>query len=261
MTQQDGNRGAFGSPLVRYGAIGAGIVAVVILAGWCATFAFQDDDDDSPAGGDSTPTAAASPTAATATAVPTRAGSPAASPSPAASLTAATATAGASPSPATTAPATATATRPPATTAPTTAPAATPTATATTAPTNTPTATATPTRAPTATPTATPTTAPITSFAGAWHSAGTCDNPAAPFRWSVALTQQGAEVNGSISFHKCPGEGQVTYSVSGTATSAQTIQLSGVKSGGSPGGIGVTAPAQMTFTIAHLGPPSPNLAD
>ncbi|MCO5200296.1 MAG: hypothetical protein M9925_01125 [Chloroflexi bacterium] len=77
----------------------------------------------------------------------------------------------------------------------------------------------------------------------------------------MALTQQGAEVGGFISFHRCPGEGQVTYSVSGTATSAPTIQLTGVKSGGSPGGIGVTAPAQVTFTIAPFGPPSPNLAD
>lgn len=258
MTQQDGNRGAFGSPLVRYGAIGAGIVAVAILAGWCATFAFQDDDDDSPAGGDSTPTAAASPTAATATAVPTRAGSPAASPSPAASLTAATATAGASPSPATTAPATATATRPPATSAPTTAPAATPTATATTAPTNTPTATATPTRAPTATPTATPTTAPITSFAGTWHSAGTCDNPPY-YRWTVTLSQQGANVSGTIHFHACPGGGQAAYSVSGTATSADTIELTGPKVV-NLGGLGSSTPDPGTFTIAPLGAPSPNYA-
>lgn len=77
----------------------------------------------------------------------------------------------------------------------------------------------------------------------------------------MGLTQQGAEVYGSISFHKCPGEGQVTYSVSGKATTSQTVELIGVKSGGSPGGIGVTAPTQMTFTIAKLGPPSPNLAD
>lgn len=266
MTQQHSNGGASGSPLIRYGAIGAGIVAIVALAGWCATFAFQDDSDDgTPAGGDSTPTALASPTAATATAAPTSAGSPTASPSPAASPTAATATAATSPSPttaatATTAPATATATRPPATTAPTSAPTAPPTATATatTAPTNTPTATATPTTAPTATPTPTPTTAPITNFAGTWYSSGTCDNPPY-YRWTVSLSQQGANVSGSIHFHACPGGGQAAYSVSGTATSAGTVQLAGPKVV-NLGGLGSSTPGQATFTIAPFGPPSPNYA-
>lgn len=248
------------------GGIGAAAVVVVALSSWCAVRAFQDDDDGAPAGGDAVPTAttvatsttAASPTTAgqAASATPARTPSPAVSASPAGSPAAATPTT-AAPTPtraATTAP---TATRAAATSVPTSAPTATPT----TAPTNTPAPTATPTATPTTAPTATPTTAPITNFAGNWHSAGTCDNPAAPYRWSVALTQQGAQVSGSISFHKCPGEGQVTYSVSGTATSAQTVELAGVKSGGSPGGIGVTAPPQVTFTIAKSGSPSPNLAD
>ncbi len=246
------------------GGIGAAAVVVVALSSWCAVRAFQDDDDGTPAGGDADPTptavatstTAASPTTAgqAPSATPARTPSPAASASPAGSPAAATPTT-AAPTPtraATTAP---TATRAAATSAPTSAPTATPT----NAPTNTPAPTATPTATPTTAPTATPTTAPITNFAGNWHSEGTCDNFTAPYRWSVALTQQGAQVSGYINFHACPGGGQVQYAVSGTATSAQTIQLTGPKSGG-VGGLYASTPDQVTFTIAPFGPPSPNYA-
>ncbi|GMV86055.1 MAG: hypothetical protein AMXMBFR80_19100 [Dehalococcoidia bacterium] len=130
---------------------------------------------------------------------------------------------------------------------------ATPTAAETTTPTVSPTPTPTPTRTPTPTPPA------VTNFAGTWHSAGVCDNPSAPYRWSVGLTQQGAQVSGYINFHQCPGGGRAEYSVSGTATSAGTIQLAATKTGAA-GGLGGSAPAQTTFTIAPNGPPNPNLA-
>lgn len=252
-----------GSRLTRIGLIAGTVVVVALFASWCAIVALQDDGEPSGTDGDETPTTTVgspttaptdlpqSPTAAaTASPVPTTTTAPSptvgtATSEPATATTAPTGTATVAPTATTTRPA-ATATR-----TPTPAPTATSTAT--------PTATATPTVTPTATPTATPTVAAITNFAGTWNSVGTCDNPSAPFRWSIGLTQQGAAVSGYINFHLCPGGGQVSYTVSGTATSASSIQLSGTKAGGI-GGLYDSTPNQVTFTVTKFGPPSPNYA-
>ena len=99
----------------------------------------------------------------------------------------------------------------------------------------------------------------MTNFAGSWHSAGTCDNFAAPYRWQVTLTQNGAQVSDDILFHNCPGGGRAGYSVSGTATSAGTITLNGTKTL-ELGGLGGSTPSQVQFTISPGGAPSPNYA-
>jgi hypothetical protein len=146
---------------------------------------------------------------------------------------------------------------------PTVAGSVTPVGTGTATPTSTPTATATTEATATPTSTATPgptaTVAGPTNFAGSWHSAETCDNPAAPYRWQVFLTQNGTSVSGSISFHKCPGEGRVTYAVSGTATAGSSITLNGTKTEAF-GGLGGSAPASQAFSWTPPGPPSPNFA-
>lgn len=122
-----------------------------------------------------------------------------------------------------------------------------------------PSATPSPTPTPTDTPSPTATTASITNFAGSWTSAGTCDNAEAPFRWTVSLSQSGASVSGTITFHACPGGGRVNYSVTGTATAAPTITLQGTISGGA-GPLGGSAPSSQSFTLTKNGAPSPNLA-
>lgn len=66
-------------------------------------------------------------------------------------------------------------------------------------------------------------------------------------------------MSGYINFHLCPDGGRAEYSVSGTATSAGTIQLAGTKVLGA-GGLDLTTPYQVTFTIAPFGPPNPNYA-
>jgi hypothetical protein len=75
----------------------------------------------------------------------------------------------------------------------------------------------------------------------------------------VGLTQQGAQVSGYINFHNCPDGGRAEYVVSGTATSAGTIQLAGIKAL-SLGTLGTNTPNQVPFTVAPYGAPSPNYA-
>ena len=87
----------------------------------------------------------------------------------------------------------------------------------------------------------------------------TCDNVAAPYRWTVSLTQTGAAVSGFIRFHNCPGGGIASYDVTGTATSASTVQLQGTKST-ALGGLGGSTPGSQTFTITKGAPPTPNFA-
>jgi hypothetical protein len=131
------------------------------------------------------------------------------------------------------------------------------------------TATNTPTSTPTITPTFTSTFTPtstatqvlqIVNFSGSWNSPSTCDNVDAPYRWQVSLQQDAnGNVTGTIRFHKCPGQGQAYYSVSGTATYSSVLTLNGVKTGGR-GDLGNSAPGSQTFTITKFGPPNPNLA-
>lgn len=102
---------------------------------------------------------------------------------------------------------------------------------------------------------------PITDFAGSWHSAETCDEADAPYRWEIKLSQDEStnRVWGTISFHACPGGGRASYSVSGTATAALFVDLEGTKQSGR-GGIGSAASASQTFRIRPGLPPEPNLA-
>ena len=101
---------------------------------------------------------------------------------------------------------------------------------------------------------------PLTNFAGSWHSAATCDNPDAPYRWEINLQQDAnGVVTGYIYFHDCPGGGRAAYSVSGTATSADSITLEGQKES-QRGGLGSSAPGSQTFTLNQGGAPEPNFA-
>jgi hypothetical protein len=101
---------------------------------------------------------------------------------------------------------------------------------------------------------------PLTDFSGSWQSGGTCDNPAAPFRWTVNLQQDDeGKVTGRITFHNCPGGGRSEYSVSGQATLEDTLTLQGTKDL-SLGGLGGSTPGSTTFTITKGGPPEPNYA-
>ncbi len=126
--------------------------------------------------------------------------------------------------------------------------------------TNTPT-TPSPTPTATAPPTATltPTQKAVTNFSGSWHSGATCDNAAAPYRWSVTLSQAGANVTGYITFHNCPGQGRAEYAVSGVATSATSVTLQGSKSV-SLGALGGSTPQNVAFTVTKNGAPNPNYA-
>jgi len=99
----------------------------------------------------------------------------------------------------------------------------------------------------------------VSNFSGRWNSAGTCPPAAAPFRWSISLSQKGANVSGTISFHKCPGGGRVTYSVKGQATKGASVKLSGTRASGR-GPLGGSAPRSKTFTVRRNQPPEPNFA-
>ena len=110
--------------------------------------------------------------------------------------------------------------------------------------------------APTSSSSSAPATPSVASFAGSWRGAN-C--PSGPPKYVVSLSQSGASVSGTISFHACPGGGRVTYNVSGTATSASTVSLAGGKSGGQ-GPLGGSAPGSVTFSIRFGAAPSPNFA-
>lgn len=100
----------------------------------------------------------------------------------------------------------------------------------------------------------------VTNFANIYTGA-VCPGVggAAGFRWHVALSQNGASVTGTISFHKCPGGGRAVYSVSGTATASGTISLSGTLIDGR-GPLGGSAPGSQTFSFTIPGAPSPNFS-
>lgn len=138
-TEQPGSSSSQSSRWIRFGVIGAGVVAVVALTSWCAVGALNDDDDTGRSGSDGAETATPpGAPSATGTSAPTRSptaaatASPAGTPTAAGSPTTTTATAGTqSPTPG------ATATAPAATATPrppTVTPPAQPTATPTTAP-------------------------------------------------------------------------------------------------------------------------------
>lgn len=99
----------------------------------------------------------------------------------------------------------------------------------------------------------------IRNFEGTWVGGGLCgedDDPA--YRWNVDLEQDAnGVVQGTITFHACPGGGAAYYSVSGQATSDKTLILQGVKTGGR-GGLGGNTPQSVEFRIKYKGAPNPN---
>jgi hypothetical protein len=99
----------------------------------------------------------------------------------------------------------------------------------------------------------------IRNFEGTWVGGGLCgedDDPA--YRWNVDLEQDAnGFVQGTITFHACPGGGAAYYSVSGQATSDKTLILQGVKTGGR-GGLGGNTPQSVEFRIKYKGAPNPN---
>ncbi len=100
----------------------------------------------------------------------------------------------------------------------------------------------------------------VTNFDGRFTSAGTCAATGnAAFRWVVDLNQTDDQVTGVIAFHKCPGEGRAEYSVTGTATTASSVQLNGTLTS-SQGPMAATAPANQTFTVSVGQAPNPNFA-
>jgi hypothetical protein len=105
---------------------------------------------------------------------------------------------------------------------------------------------------------------PLTNFAGSWHSEATCSEPEpdARYRWTITLQQDAAGlVTGRITFHKRPGGGRVQYTVTGQATSGNTLTVQGKKDPATArGGLGGSAPDDPTFIITPGGPPDPNYA-
>jgi outer membrane biosynthesis protein TonB len=98
-----------------------------------------------------------------------------------------------------------------------------------------------------------------TNFAGSFFGPNVCAAFDAPYKWTVTLAQNATGVSGTITFHACPDGGRATYSVSGTATSAASVTLTGNKTDGR-GPLGGSAPASQSFTWTPPGPPSPNYA-
>jgi len=110
---------------------------------------------------------------------------------------------------------------------------------------------------PTATPE--PTAEEMRNFGGSWFGGGACDEGDDPaYRWNVSLVQDASgAVQGTISFHACPGGGAAFYSVSGQATSDSVLVLQGSKTGGR-GGLGSSTPASVQFSIKYKKAPNPN---
>ncbi len=106
-----------------------------------------------------------------------------------------------------------------------------------------------------------PTPVTVTDFGNRWTGPQVCSATGdAAFRWVVDLSQDSNdEVTGIIAFHECPGGGRATYSVTGTATSDNSIQLAGSLTS-SQGPLGGTAPGNQTFTVSVNQPPNPNFA-
>lgn len=96
-----------------------------------------------------------------------------------------------------------------------------------------------------------------------WKSTDTCpgvsDQNYAQ-KWSVTLKQDASGVTGNIYFHACPGEGRVSYTLSGPVSEDGTVfNLTGIKSGGR-GGLYSTAPNSQQFTLTKDRAPVPNFA-
>lgn len=81
----------------------------------------------------------------------------------------------------------------------------------------------------------------------------------AAFRYVVDLTQTDAQISGVVAFHNCPGGGRASYSVTGTATAASTVELQGTLDT-SQGPLSATAPANQSFTVSVGSAPNPNFA-
>lgn len=80
-------------------------------------------------------------------------------------------------------------------------------------------------------------------------------------RWSVSLKQTDANVTGDIHFHDCPGQGRLSYRLTGSAPDGggDTFVLDGVKSAGR-GDLFSTGPQTQRFTLTSGNVPSPNFA-
>ncbi|MBN1669146.1 MAG: hypothetical protein JW862_18775 [Anaerolineales bacterium] len=98
-------------------------------------------------------------------------------------------------------------------------------------------------------------------FDGSWNSGPVCSESETPFSWQVSLIQNGDSVIGSVHFHKCPGGGQVGYSVTGTVVPGQEyIELQGTKAGGA-GALHGSSPETQVFTFFPDSPPLPNFGE
>lgn len=79
-------------------------------------------------------------------------------------------------------------------------------------------------------------------------------------KWSVSLQQNASGVTGNIYFHACPGEGRVSYTLSGPVSEDGVVyNLSGTKSGGR-GVLYSTSPYSQTFVLTKGQAPVPNFA-
>lgn len=101
----------------------------------------------------------------------------------------------------------------------------------------------------------------VTDFAGRTVSATPCPGETgnAAFRWVVDLAQNNDQITGVVAFHDCPGGGRASYDVTGTATTASSVQLDGTLTSGQ-GPLGGTAPGSQSFTVSPGSAPSPNFA-
>lgn len=102
---------------------------------------------------------------------------------------------------------------------------------------------------------------PDGNFDGSWNSGPVCSESETPYSWQVSLIQDGDSVIGSVHFHKCPGGGQVGYSVTGTVVPGQAyIDLQGTKAGGA-GDLYSSSPETQSFTFFPDSPPLPNFGE
>lgn len=154
------------------------------------------------------------------------------------------------------------------TASPTPAPAPTPTPTPTQLPepkptlTPTPTPTPKPTPRPTATPMPTSTTVPNARRTITWRAQGGCNESEGStyqWRWYITLEQSGVNVTGAIYFHKCPGEGRASYSLTGKVEADGSFTMTGRKSGGRGDLFGAT-PSTQRFTLREGVEPVPNFS-
>ncbi len=118
-----------------------------------------------------------------------------------------------------------------------------------------------PTTPPSPTPDPSPQNPVVQNRTLKWHSSSVCNEAEGTlygWQWLVSLNQSGDSVSGSIYFHKCPGGGRASYSLTGKANADGSFAVNGTR-GDSRGPLANTAPRQRNFVLREGQPPNPGL--